>query len=104
MSLQERLEELRHRRREAELGGGEERIRRQHKAGKKTARERLDILLDPGSFLELDQFVVTSFVDSALGGSVSPLVAFLARREDLTDEDVAALQKIVKDLEKRPGK
>jgi propionyl-CoA carboxylase beta chain len=58
MSLQERFEELRHRRREAELGGGEERVRRQHKAGKRTARERLDILLDPGSFMELDQFVV----------------------------------------------
>jgi len=58
MSPDERLEELRRRNREAELGGGEERIRRQHKAGKKTARERLELLLDPGSFLELDRFVV----------------------------------------------
>jgi propionyl-CoA carboxylase beta chain len=58
MSLQKRLEELRRRTAEAELGGGEERIRRQHKAGKKTARERLELLLDPGSFLELDKFVV----------------------------------------------
>ena len=58
MSLQERFEELRRRRREAELGGGEERVRRQHKAGKKTARERLELLLDPGSFAELDQLVV----------------------------------------------
>src|SRR5262245_3462362 len=58
MSLQERFEELRRLRREAELGGGEERVRRQHKAGKKTARERLEILLDPGSFMELDQLVV----------------------------------------------
>jgi propionyl-CoA carboxylase beta chain len=58
MSLQERFEELRHRRREAELGGGEERVRRQHKAGKRTARERLDLLLDPGSLAEIDQFVV----------------------------------------------
>src|SRR5215510_110749 len=58
MSLHDRLEELRHRRREAELGGGEERIRRQHKAGKRTARERLGLLLDPGSFLAVDQFVV----------------------------------------------
>ena len=37
--------------------GGEERIRRQHDAGKLTARERLDLLLDPGSFVELDRFV-----------------------------------------------
>ncbi|MDR7544500.1 MAG: carboxyl transferase domain-containing protein [Armatimonadota bacterium] len=37
--------------------GGEERVRRQHDAGKLTARERLDLLLDPGSFVELDPFV-----------------------------------------------
>ncbi len=58
MSLQERFEELRRRHEQAELAGGEERIRRQHKAGKKTARERLELLLDPGSFLEIDKFVV----------------------------------------------
>jgi propionyl-CoA carboxylase beta subunit len=58
MSPDERLEELRQRNRAAELGGGEERIRRQHKAGKKTARERVDLLLDPGSFVEVDRFVV----------------------------------------------
>ncbi|MGH2376234.1 MAG: acyl-CoA carboxylase subunit beta [bacterium] len=37
--------------------GGEERVRRQHEAGKLTARERLDLLLDSGSFVELDPFV-----------------------------------------------
>jgi propionyl-CoA carboxylase beta chain len=58
MSGPDRFEELRRRQAEAELGGGEERIRRQHKAGKKTARERLELLLDPGSFLEIDRFVV----------------------------------------------
>ena len=58
MSGQDRFEELRRRQAQAELGGGEERIRRQHKAGKKTARERLELLLDPGSFLEVDRFVV----------------------------------------------
>jgi propionyl-CoA carboxylase beta chain len=58
MSGEDRFEELRRRHAEAELGGGEERIRRQHKAGKKTARERLELLLDPGSFLEIDRFVV----------------------------------------------
>jgi propionyl-CoA carboxylase beta chain len=41
----------------AELGGGTARIQRQHEAGKLTARERLDLLLDPGSFSELDKFV-----------------------------------------------
>jgi len=58
MSGSDRFEELRRRNAEAELGGGEERIRRQHKVGKKTARERLELLLDPGSFLEVDKFVV----------------------------------------------
>ncbi|MEK7714661.1 MAG: carboxyl transferase domain-containing protein, partial [candidate division NC10 bacterium] len=58
MSLQERLDELRRRRAQAELAGGDERVRRQHKAGKKTARERLELLLDPGSFAEIDKFVV----------------------------------------------
>src|SRR5712692_6043947 len=58
MSLHERFDELARRHAQAERGGGEERVRRQHKAGKKTARERLDLLLDPGSLMELDKFVV----------------------------------------------
>jgi propionyl-CoA carboxylase beta chain len=58
MSLQERFDELRRRNQAAELGGGAERIARQHAAGKKTARERLELLLDKGSLLELDRFVV----------------------------------------------
>jgi propionyl-CoA carboxylase beta chain len=41
----------------AELGGGEARIARQHDAGKMTARERVDLLLDPGTFVELDKLV-----------------------------------------------
>jgi len=55
---QDKLDELRRRHAQAELAGGEERVRRQHKAGKRTARERLDLLLDPGSFMEIDKFVV----------------------------------------------
>jgi propionyl-CoA carboxylase beta chain len=43
--------------RRADLGGGVERIERQHAAGKLTARERIDLLLDPGSFVEMDKFV-----------------------------------------------
>ncbi|MFM2153222.1 MAG: hypothetical protein RL199_1657 [Pseudomonadota bacterium] len=41
--------------REAELGGGQSRIDKQHKDGKLTARERIDLLLDPGTFIELDK-------------------------------------------------
>jgi acetyl-CoA/propionyl-CoA carboxylase carboxyl transferase subunit len=51
------IEELRRRRREAELGGGEARIERQHDKGKLTARERVDYLLDDGTFQEVDPFV-----------------------------------------------
>ena len=54
---EERLERLRRMRAEALLGGGAVRIERQHTWGKLTARERLDLLLDPGSFVELDAFV-----------------------------------------------
>src|SRR5438105_9674960 len=43
---------------QAELGGGEERIEKQHAEGKLTARERIELLLDPGSFIELDKFKV----------------------------------------------
>jgi acetyl-CoA carboxylase carboxyltransferase component len=53
----DKLEELRRREEAARLGGGRERIEAQHAKGKLSARERLDLLLDPGSFAELDMFV-----------------------------------------------
>ncbi|MDR0875584.1 MAG: methylmalonyl-CoA carboxyltransferase, partial [Clostridiales Family XIII bacterium] len=53
----EKLEDLRKRKAEIALGGGEKRIESQHKNGKLTARERMAILFDPGSFVELDVFV-----------------------------------------------
>src|SRR5687767_7205956 len=55
--MQEILQELEKRRARARLGGGEVRIDAQHKRGKLTARERLEVLLDPGSFEEYDMFV-----------------------------------------------
>ena len=54
MSIEERLEEIRRRRQQALEGGGVERVQRQHAAGKLTARERMERLLDTGSFAELD--------------------------------------------------
>ncbi len=53
----DRLEELRKRAIEAEAGGGAERREREHKAGKLTARERVHLLLDEGTFEETDKFV-----------------------------------------------
>src|SRR5258705_11624220 len=49
---------LEERKKQSELGGGEKRIERQHAEGKLTARERISMLFDPGSFQELDQLVV----------------------------------------------
>ena len=51
------LSELDARRERARLGGGERRIEAQHARGKLTARERLEVLLDPNSFEEFDMFV-----------------------------------------------
>jgi propionyl-CoA carboxylase beta chain len=58
-----KLDELERRKRESELGGGEKRIERQHAEGKLTARERIALLFDPGSFQELDQLVVHRSTD-----------------------------------------
>ncbi len=58
-----RFDELRRRREESLLGGGAEAIARQHAKGKLTARERIDLLVDPGSFVELDPFVTHRCVD-----------------------------------------
>ncbi|MBI5629003.1 MAG: methylmalonyl-CoA carboxyltransferase, partial [Candidatus Rokubacteria bacterium] len=58
MPLEDRFGELRRRNQLADLAGGRERIDRQHRAGKKTARERLELLLDKGSFAEMDKLVV----------------------------------------------
>lgn len=55
--MKEILEELERRRGIARLGGGEARIDAQHKRGKLTARERIDLFLDEGSFEEFDMFV-----------------------------------------------
>ena len=48
---------------EAERGGGEERIAKQHESGKLTARERIELLLDPGSFVELDKLKTHRCID-----------------------------------------
>jgi acetyl-CoA carboxylase carboxyltransferase component len=58
MSHQKKFEDLRDRKSKGRLGGGEERIATQHKRGRLTARERMDLLLDKGSFREVDAFVV----------------------------------------------
>jgi propionyl-CoA carboxylase beta chain len=57
LELEERLRQLKEMRETAKLGGGQKRIDSQHKKGKLTARERIELLLDDGSFEEFDMFV-----------------------------------------------
>ena len=57
MDTAEMIEDLRKRKDAAIMGGGEKGIEKQHKAGKLTARERIDLLLDPGSFFEVNLLV-----------------------------------------------
>src|SRR3982751_6705081 len=66
MTMRDKLELLDQRRAESELGGGEARLKAQHEKGKLSARERLDLLLDEGSFVELDRFVVHRSSDFGL--------------------------------------
>src|SRR5260221_9118620 len=63
---QEKIAELQRLKEIARLGGGQKRIDAQHKKGKLTARERLDLLLDPGTFNELDMFVTHRSTDFGL--------------------------------------
>ncbi|MFQ8430604.1 acyl-CoA carboxylase subunit beta [Amaricoccus sp. W119] len=66
------LDELEVRRAEARLGGGEGRIKSQHSKGKLTARERVEILLDEGSFEEFDMFKTHRCVDFGMADTTFP--------------------------------
>ena len=66
MSMEARLKELEQLREEALKGGGERRLEAQHERGKLSARERLDLLLDEDSFVELDRFVTHRSTDFGL--------------------------------------
>src|SRR4029078_11465147 len=66
MTMREKLELLERRRAESELGGGEARLHAQDEKGKLSARQRIQLLLDEGSFVELDRFVVHRSTDFGL--------------------------------------
>lgn len=72
MDIYEKIDELYERRREVELGGGDERIDKQHAKGKLTARERIDLLVDEGTFVELNPFIEHRSVDFGLEGMKGP--------------------------------
>ena len=64
--MRDKLELLQKRQAESEAGGGAKRLKAQHEKGKLSARERLDLLLDEGSFVEFDRFVVHRSSDFGL--------------------------------------
>jgi len=68
----ERLDDLRRRKAQSEAGGGSQRIDAQHNRGKMTARERLEMLLDDGSFQEVDALVEHRCTDFGMEGNIIP--------------------------------
>jgi propionyl-CoA carboxylase beta chain len=66
MTLDPKIKHLRNLKKQSRLGGGEARIKAQHAKGKLTARERIEILLDEGSFREMDHFVTHRATDFGL--------------------------------------
>jgi propionyl-CoA carboxylase beta chain len=81
------LEELERR---AERGGGEERLRKQHEAGKLAARERIDLLFDPGSFQEIDKLVTHRCRDFGMADQVVPGDGVVAGRGRIDGRPVYA--------------
>ena len=71
-TAEERLDELRRRKAQSEAGGGSQRIDAQHNRGKMTARERLEGLLDEGSFQEVDSLVEHRCTDFGMEGNIIP--------------------------------
>lgn len=72
MTIEQSFKLLQHKTAQAQLGGGEDRIAKHHAAGKLTARERLQYLCDPGSFVELDAFVTHRCVDFGMASTQIP--------------------------------
>lgn len=70
--MDEKLKALEARRAKVLAGGGQKRVAAQHAKGKKTARERIEALLDPGSFIELDAFVEHRCTDLGMDGVEAP--------------------------------
>ncbi len=70
--MMQRYDELKEKRAQAKLGGGQEKIEAQHSRGKMTARERIDALVDPGSFVEVDRFVVHQTTDFGMAEKKIP--------------------------------
>ena len=72
MDIYEKINELYDRRRDIELGGGDDRIEKQHEKGKLTARERIELLVDSGTFVEINAFIEHRSRDFGLENQKGP--------------------------------
>jgi len=72
MSTEQKLAEMQDRKISLQMGGGQDRIDRQHKSGKLTARERIEKLVDTGSFVEIDAFVTHRCTDFGMDKETAP--------------------------------
>ncbi|MBM7097247.1 methylmalonyl-CoA carboxyltransferase [Bacillus sp. H-16] len=72
MDMYDKINELYDKRRAIELGGGDERIEKQHEKGKLTARERIDLLLDEGTFVELNPYIEHRCLDFGMEKGSAP--------------------------------
>ncbi|WP_175615492.1 acyl-CoA carboxylase subunit beta [Piscibacillus halophilus] len=72
MDIYDKINELYDKRRKVELGGGDDKIQKQRDKGKMTARERIDYLLDDGSFVELNPFIEHRVTDFGMNGKEVP--------------------------------
>lgn len=84
IDIYEKINELYDRRREVELGGGDDRIAKQHEKGKLTARERIDLLLDPGTFVEINPFIEHRVKDFGMDSQKGLATGLLPGMERLT--------------------
>src|ERR1051325_99276 len=71
-SLGELTEQMHERRARAKLGGGGEKLAKQHERGKRTARERIDLLVDEGTFVEMGIHGRPHFAQRAMDGVEAP--------------------------------
>lgn len=72
MDMLDKIDELYDKKREIALGGGDSRIEKQHAKGKLTARERIELLLDEGTFVEINPFIKHRVTDFGLGDQKGP--------------------------------
>ncbi|HHY82065.1 MAG TPA: methylmalonyl-CoA carboxyltransferase [Clostridiales bacterium] len=72
MSTEQKILEMQERKLSLQMGGGQDRIDKQHKSGKLTARERIAKLVDPGSFVEIDAFVTHRCTDFGMDKETAP--------------------------------